>query len=69
MRQQLALLLLLTTSLSAQTPIYGFREAAKQQTLEAKFDAQLSRDNLRNWMKRLTARPHHLGSAYRRACT
>jgi len=35
-----------------------------EQDLESRFDAQLSPDNLRGWMKRLTARPHHLGSPY-----
>ena len=67
MRRLFAFLLLLTTPLSAQTPpkpVYGFRDVAKQQAVEAKFDAQLSRENLRNWMKRLTARPHHVGSPY-----
>src|SRR5207245_1121555 len=28
------------------------------------FDASLNRENLRDWRKRLTARPHHLGSPY-----
>ena len=67
MRRLTALALLLTTTLVAQTPapaIYGFKDPAQEQALEAKFDAQLSRENLRNWMKRLSARPHHLGSAY-----
>lgn len=41
--------------------------AAKQQSLEAQFDASLKRDNLREWMKRLTAHPHHVGSAYDKA--
>jgi N-acetylated-alpha-linked acidic dipeptidase len=36
--------------------------ATKQKALETQFDAVLSRDNLRDWMKRLTAHPHHLGS-------
>jgi len=47
-------------------PLLGFtRESAQRQRgLEAQFDALLKRDNLREWMKRLTARPHHLGSAY-----
>src|SRR4051794_35785327 len=47
-------------------PLLGFtRESAVQQRgLEARFDGLLKRDNLRQWMKRLTARPHHLGSAY-----
>lgn len=59
--------LLLTTSLLAQTPskpIYGFTDSTRQHALEAKFDAQLDAKNLRTWMERLTARPHHLGSAY-----
>ncbi len=36
----------------------------KQQALEAKFDSSLKRENLRDWMKRLSARPHHVGSPY-----
>jgi N-acetylated-alpha-linked acidic dipeptidase len=67
MRRLLASILLLsTTTLLAQTPppIYGFNDSAKQQALEAKFDASLSRANLEAWMKRLAARPHHTGSAY-----
>jgi N-acetylated-alpha-linked acidic dipeptidase len=36
----------------------------KQRALEAQFDGTLSADNLRTWMKRLSARPHHVGSAY-----
>ncbi|MGZ5433486.1 MAG: M28 family peptidase, partial [Thermoanaerobaculia bacterium] len=62
-----AALLLTTTALTAQpapTPIYGFKDSAKQHALEKQFDAKLNRDNLRNWMKRMTARPHHLGSAF-----
>ena len=35
-----------------------------QAALEARFDANLRADNLHAWMKRLAARPHHLGSAY-----
>lgn len=65
MRRSLALLLLLTPSLFAQTaPILGFSDAAKQQALEARYDAKLNRDNLRTWMKTMTARPHHTGSAH-----
>src|SRR6185369_4595712 len=47
-------------------PLLGFtRESAQRQRgLEARFDGLLKRDDLREWMKRLTARPHHLGSAY-----
>ncbi|HEV7241763.1 MAG TPA: M28 family metallopeptidase [Thermoanaerobaculia bacterium] len=63
-----AALLFTTTALTAQPntplPIFGFKDAAKQYALEAQFDAKLNRDNLRTWMKRMTARPHHLGSPY-----
>lgn len=36
----------------------------KQRALEARFDASLNADDLRLWLKRLSARPHHLGSPY-----
>ena len=47
-------------------PIFGFNDAqtAEQKALEARFDAHLRAENLRDWMNRLAARPHHLGSAY-----
>lgn len=68
MRRTLAstLLLFTTLSLSAQpaAPILGFRDPAKEHALEAQFDAKLNRENLRSWMQTLSARPHHLGSAY-----
>ena len=67
MRRSLSLTLVLALSLTAQSPsqpILGFKEPARQRALEAKFDAQLNRDNLRTWMKRLTGRPHHVGSLY-----
>jgi N-acetylated-alpha-linked acidic dipeptidase len=68
MRRLTATALLLTTTAllgqSSTNAIYGFKDAARQHALEASFDAKLSRDNLRSWMKRMTARPHHLGSAY-----
>ena len=49
-------------------PLLGFDVArtAQERALEAKFDAALRRENLRDWMKRLSARPHHLGSPYDR---
>jgi len=67
MKAVIALTLLLATALTAQTPtkpIYGFADAAKQHALEAKFDAALSRENQEAWLKRLAARPHHVGSPY-----
>ncbi|HET8775257.1 MAG TPA: folate hydrolase, partial [Thermoanaerobaculia bacterium] len=68
MRRLIATVLLTTTTaLTAQPaapPIYGFKDPAKQRALEQQFDAKLNRDNLRAWMKRMSAHPHHLGSAY-----
>jgi N-acetylated-alpha-linked acidic dipeptidase len=62
------IVLLLTTTLAADTPapkpIYGFGDPAKEHSLEARFDAALNRDEMREWMKRLSARPHHVGSPY-----
>jgi N-acetylated-alpha-linked acidic dipeptidase len=47
-------------------PLMGFsRETSEtQRSLEARFDATLRKGNLREWMQRLSARPHNLGSAY-----
>ncbi|HEX2061929.1 MAG TPA: transferrin receptor-like dimerization domain-containing protein [Thermoanaerobaculia bacterium] len=64
MRRTIALLLLATLPAFAQKPILGFKDPAKQHELEARFDAKLSAENLRTWMQRMTARPHHLGSPY-----
>jgi len=70
MKKSAFLLLLFVPLLTAQPtpdkPMLGFSaaNAAKQQALEAQFDAKLNRDDLREWMRRLSARPHHLGSAY-----
>ena len=46
--------------------LLGFDRAssAAQRALEARFDATLNPNDLRTWMKRLSARPHHLGSPY-----
>src|ERR1051325_724512 len=69
MHRLLAVLtVLLSTALLAQTdkPILGFSSAdvAKEHSLEAQFDSHLNPADLRAWMERLSARPHHLGSAY-----
>jgi N-acetylated-alpha-linked acidic dipeptidase len=47
-------------------PLLGFdrASAAAERALEARFDATLNPSDLRAWMKRLSARPHHLGSPY-----
>src|SRR5436190_1367187 len=68
MRRTLIVALTLTTALAADTPapkpILGFSDPAKEHALEARFDAALNRDEMRAWLKRLSARPHHVGSPY-----
>src|SRR5215510_12641918 len=52
---------------SAPAPtLLGFGKEAsdRQRALEKQFDSYMKRDNLRDWMKRLSARPHHVGSPY-----
>ncbi|MDQ6787779.1 MAG: M28 family metallopeptidase [Acidobacteriota bacterium] len=51
---------------SDEKVLMGFsRESStNQKQLEAKFDASLRRENLREWLKKLSARPHHVGSPY-----
>ncbi|MFT6416056.1 MAG: N-acetylated-alpha-linked acidic dipeptidase [Dokdonia sp.] len=52
----------------AQNSIIGFKEAnvESQNKLEEAFDAQLSPKNLDEWMQRLSARPHYVGTEYGR---
>jgi N-acetylated-alpha-linked acidic dipeptidase len=47
-------------------PLLGFDAAgaASERALEAGFDAALDPADQRAWLKRLTARPHHVGSPY-----
>ncbi|HEY9420878.1 MAG TPA: PA domain-containing protein, partial [Thermoanaerobaculia bacterium] len=47
-------------------PLLGFsnERAKEQRELESRFDSHLKASNLREWMKRLSARPHHVGSPY-----
>jgi len=61
------LLLLLTSVLNSQTkPLLGFSSQSTddQLKLESQFGASLNTDSLRVWMQHLSARPHHVGSAY-----
>jgi N-acetylated-alpha-linked acidic dipeptidase len=71
--RMLAAVLLLCAIVSAQAapaaadkPLTGFsaETAAAQLALEARFDSLLKKENMREWMRRLSARPHHVGSAY-----
>lgn len=65
-----ALPFFLTLSLPAEstndTAMLGFsrESAARQRALEARFDVALNKADLREWMKRMTARPHHVGSPF-----
>ncbi len=69
---RLACALLLSCAFVAQSApadapvLLGFDRAGseRERALEARFDAALNKDDLRTWLKRLSARPHHLGSAY-----
>lgn len=56
--------LLLAASVFAQQPITGFsaKAAQEQAALEAKFDAQLSAQRIGQYIKDMSARPHHVGS-------
>ncbi len=54
------------TAAAGDKPLLGFspEASALQRDLEARFDDRLRAENLRAWMKRLSARPHQLGSPY-----
>ena len=63
----IALLLLLHYPGESQ-PLSGFSRTGteEQRQVESKFDGYLQAGNLRAWMKKLSARPHHLGSPFGR---
>src|SRR5690606_357013 len=54
------------TALSAQMTGFTPASAERQQLLEARFDALLEPDSLREWMRTLTAQPFYVGSPYNR---
>src|SRR4051812_24631020 len=64
----LILLLVLTAAAAQQDSLQGFNRAdsASERQWETKFRALPSPDNQREYMRRLAARPHHVGSAYDR---
>jgi N-acetylated-alpha-linked acidic dipeptidase len=53
-------------TVSVEPALLGFTRdtSDRERTLERQFDSLIRNDDLRDWMKRLSARPHHLGSAY-----
>ena len=52
------------TSQQRQLPGFDRNASDRERTLEKQFDSFLKKDDVRDWMKRLSARPHHIGSAY-----
>lgn len=60
--------LLLIHYTSAQKNIPGFMGSSlqEQKKLETNFDRYIKSENLDQWMKKLSARPHHLGSSYQK---
>lgn len=66
MRSVFAALLALTGGLAiAADNIVGFDEAgsAEQRALEARLDTYISADEMDGWLKHMSAKPHHVGSA------
>src|ERR1700690_559075 len=69
MRQSIALLSLFALAANAAEAVYPLRgytsaSSAKEVQWEEKFRQIPETDNLREYMRRLSARPHHVGSAY-----
>src|ERR1700683_4763323 len=69
MRQSVALLSLFALTANAAEAVYPLRgytssSSAKEVQWEEKFRQIPDTANLRGYMRRLSARPHHVGSAY-----
>src|SRR5437899_7436207 len=64
----LASVVLLGTTSEEPSPLMGYsaEQARAERNSEGKFRDIPKQDNLRDYMKRLSARPHHVGSAYDR---
>ncbi len=71
--RQVALALLWAAVVKGQAPpdrpIAGFQpdSARREVELESRFDSALNRQNFQEWMKKLSGRPHHVGSPASRA--
>lgn len=51
-------------------PLLGFsstQSSKGQLELESRFESMIRTENMRDWMKRLTAKPHHLGSPHNKS--
>ena len=50
-------------------PILGYTQehAAAERAAESTFDANMNAAEMKSWLRRLSARPHHLGSPYDKA--
>ena len=62
----LASALLASSTSVNDRPLLGFtaESSAAERALEARYDGLLQKQNLHDWMKRMSARPHHVGSPY-----
>ncbi len=66
MRGLALLLVSVSATALAQEPIHGFTPESSrvQRELETKLDALTHRANLKDWMRRMSLKPHHVGSTY-----
>ncbi|MEQ8687137.1 MAG: transferrin receptor-like dimerization domain-containing protein [Imperialibacter sp.] len=53
-----------TGAFAQDKAIMGFKDPATELELEKKFDQQLKAENLDQWLKRMSSRPHHVGSPF-----
>ena len=62
----LAALALALPAAAADGPLLGFigDRSAAHRALESRFDRELQADNLREWMRYLSGRPHHVGAPF-----
>ncbi len=61
----LALLAAGQCSLAADDPVLGFDEAASsaQRNIESRLDQSIDKNEMDQWLRRMSAKPHHAGSA------
>ncbi len=59
-----AICLTLSCAFAQETSVMGFSDPSAELALEKKFDQQLKAENLDQWLKRMSSRPHHVGSPF-----